>query len=98
MWKENRKRFTENSATDLQQVIIAAYILTADEKAFQSDHLRLLYVDNKLNIISKSCVHVGGVTITDVYMDWYQDAVAPEFWEQGIGEDYRVGGELGAPL
>lgn len=97
-WKKNPQQFIQNTSTDSQFDVTAAYILIADQEAFQSDHLRLLYVDYKLNVVRESRVQADGVTITDVIMDWDQTIVEPKFWEQGIGEKYRVDGELGTPL
>lgn len=97
-WKENPQRYIENEATRVQRNVTVAYILIADQEAFQTDHLRLLYVDYKLNIIRESRVEADDTTPTDVIMDWDQAGMSPDSWEQSIGEKYRVDGESGAPL
>ncbi|OJJ30809.1 hypothetical protein ASPWEDRAFT_118459 [Aspergillus wentii DTO 134E9] len=97
-WKEDKQKYIENMASSMQRDVTAAYMLIADEEAFETDHLRLLYVDYKLNIIRESRVEADGQWITDLIMDWDQAGMLDEFWERGIGEKYRVDGELGAPL
>lgn len=68
-WKEDRQRYIENITTGLQRQVTAAYLLVADEKAFQTDHLPLLYVDYKLNVIRESRVEADETSITDVVID-----------------------------
>lgn len=97
-WKEDKQKYIENMATSMQRGVTAAYMLVADEEAFGTGYLRLLYVDYKMNIIRESRVEADGQWITDVIMDWDQAGMLDEFWERGIGEKYRVDGELGAPL
>ena len=78
----------------------AAYILVADQKAFETGgQVRLVYVDGKRNVIWETRVEADAQTITAVIMDWDQLNLPPDLWEEGtIGDRYRVTGDLGREL
>ncbi|KAJ6088010.1 hypothetical protein N7467_006924 [Penicillium canescens] len=98
-WREDPHAFIEVEGASLLRTVAAAYFLVADQTAFETGHLRLMYVDGKRNVIRETRICVDGQTITDVIMDWDQLGLAPEFWEEGtIGDRYRVTGDLGREL
>ncbi|OKP06463.1 hypothetical protein PENSUB_6453 [Penicillium subrubescens] len=98
-WREDPHAFIEVEGASLLRTVAAAYFLVADQTAFETGHLRLMYVDWKRNVIRETRICVDGQTITDVIMDWDQLGLAPEFWEEGtIGDRYRVTGDLGREL
>ncbi|KAL4759195.1 uncharacterized protein BDW70DRAFT_169594 [Aspergillus foveolatus] len=99
-WREDRHRFVELEAADLLRTVAAAYILVADQEAFETGgQLRLFYLDGKRNIIRETRVEADAQTITDVIMDWDQLNLPPDLWEEGtIGDRYRVTGDLGREL
>ncbi|KAJ5985571.1 hypothetical protein N7522_012767 [Penicillium canescens] len=99
-WREDPDRFIEFEAADLLRTVAAAYILVADQKAFETGgQVRLVYVDGKRNVIQKTRVEADAQTITDVIMDWDQLNLPPDLWEEGtIGDRYRVNRDLGREL
>ncbi|KAJ6022826.1 hypothetical protein N7499_008145 [Penicillium canescens] len=99
-WREDPDRFIEFEAADLLRTVAAAYILVADQKAFETGgQVRLIYVDGKRNVIQETRVEADAQTITDVIMDWDQLNLPPDLWEEGtIGDRYRVNRDLGREL
>jgi hypothetical protein len=96
-WREDPHGLIEVEGADLLRTVAAAYILVADQTAFETGHVRLIYVDGKRDVIRET--RVDAQTITDVIMDWDQLNLPPELWEEGtIGERYRVTGDLGREL
>ncbi|EED17582.1 conserved hypothetical protein [Talaromyces stipitatus ATCC 10500] len=87
-WREDPHRFIELEAADLLRTVAAAYILVADQEAFETGgQLRLTRVE------------ADAQTITDVIMDWDQLNLPPDLWEEGtIGDRYHVTGDLGREL
>lgn len=99
-WREDPPRFIEVEAAGLLRTVAAAYILVADQKAFETGgQVRLVYVDGKRNVIRETRVEADAQTITDVIMNWDQLNLPPDLWEEGtIGDRYRVAGDLGREL
>ncbi|OQD77709.1 hypothetical protein PENDEC_c002G01583 [Penicillium decumbens] len=99
LWREDPYGLIEVEGADLLRIATVAYILVADQTAFEIGYVRLVYVDGRRNVIWGT--PVDAQTITDVIMDWDQLNLPLEFWEEGkgtIGERYRVTGDLGREL
>lgn len=98
-WREDPHRFIELEAAHLLRTVATTYFLIANQEAFETGRLRLVYVDGKRNVIQETRIEPDGQTITDVIMDWDQLNLPPELWEEGtIGDRYRVTGDLGREL
>lgn len=83
-------------ALRLQRAITVTYILIADQEAFETGCLWLLYLDCYRNIVREARIDAEKVGISEITMHWDQSM---ELWEHSnIGEKYRVGGELGESL
>lgn len=78
-WRENPHHFIEREATCLMRAIAATYMLIADQEAFESGLLRLVYLDYKRNIIREARVEGDETTITNIIMHWDQLNLDPEF-------------------
>lgn len=99
-WREDPHPFIEQEAAYLLRNVATAFMLVADQKAFETDgQLRLLYLDWRRNIIPETRVEAESQTITDVIMDWALLNLTPYLWEEGTtGDRYRVTGDLGKEL
>ncbi|KAJ5240325.1 uncharacterized protein N7469_001916 [Penicillium citrinum] len=86
-------KINEDIALRLQRVVTATYILIADQEAFDTGCLWLLYLDCYRNIVREAHINAEKVGISEVILHWEQTM---ELWEQSdVGEKYRLGGELG---
>ncbi|KAB8199237.1 hypothetical protein BDV34DRAFT_231414 [Aspergillus parasiticus] len=99
LWRKDPHRFIERKASRLLSAVTTSYILLADQEAFETDgRLRLIYLDNKRNIVRETRVDADGQTITDIIMAWFE-LTDPLELEDGItGDRYRVTGDLGREL
>lgn len=95
-WRENREAVIEEAATSMQHVMTEIYIIIADEEAFRSGRLLVVFLDGLRNIIRQARFD------TDVYN---VDYIVSGFTETNefavdttVGEKYRVEGELGKQL
>ncbi|KAB8235170.1 uncharacterized protein BDW43DRAFT_309544 [Aspergillus alliaceus] len=95
VWKKDPHRFVELNAAGLLRRVATKHVLLADREAFETDRLRLIYLDRKRNIIWKTCVDADEQTITDIIMSWFELADPLEMQEGTTGERYRVTGDLG---
>lgn len=98
-WKERESRYEIilDWASSLHRVITEVYLLIADEEAFQTKQLRLLYLDGKRNIVREARVDPDVWQMYDIIMQHYTVPTEPyEF--STVGEKYRVDGELGKEL
>jgi hypothetical protein len=98
-WKNDPHRFIEFKAAGLLRRVMTRYILLADQEAFETDgRLRLIYLDNKRNIVRETRVDADGQTITDIIMACFELTDPPELEEGITGDRYRVIGDLGREL
>ncbi|KAJ5318178.1 hypothetical protein PENANT_c052G11411 [Penicillium antarcticum] len=74
-WREDPHGWIEVEGADLLRTVAAAYILVADQTAFETGHVRLIYVDGERNVIRET--RFDTQTITDVIMDWAQLNLPP---------------------
>lgn len=89
-------RIIEDIALRLQRVVTATYILIADQEAFDTGCLWLLYLDCYRNIVREARIDAEEVGISEVILPWEQSM---ELWEHSnVGEKYRIEGELGRDL
>ncbi|KAE8419871.1 hypothetical protein BDV36DRAFT_293762 [Aspergillus pseudocaelatus] len=98
-WRKDRHRFIELKAAGLLRAVATRYMLLADQEAFETDgRLRLIYLDNKRNIVRETRVDADGQTITDIIMAWFELTDPPELEDGITGDRYRVTGDLGRKL
>jgi hypothetical protein len=95
----------------LQAAAVATFLLVADAHAWETDCLRLLYLDAKGNIVRHSTVEVEDAWYTRCWFDpgkmeeslWWpykHDLMSGELRETGseLGEKYLAHGEMGRSL
>lgn len=63
---EYRSNMTEESANPIQNVTIAAYLVIADQEAFQTGLLRLLFLDDDRKIVWDARVNRGPAEIMEL--------------------------------
>ncbi|KAB8067079.1 hypothetical protein BDV29DRAFT_186807 [Aspergillus leporis] len=98
-WRKDPHRFIELKAAGLLRAVTIRYMLLADQEAFETDgRLRLIYLDNKRNIVRETRVDADGQTITDIIMAWFELTDPPELEDGITGDRYRVTGDLGREL
>ncbi|KAE8377568.1 hypothetical protein BDV26DRAFT_208091 [Aspergillus bertholletiae] len=98
-WREDPHRFIEREASWLRRGVTTRYMLLADQEAFETGRLRLIYVDNQGNIVQETRVDADEQTITDVIMAWFELTEPLELEQEGItGDRYRITGDLGREL
>jgi hypothetical protein len=96
---------------ELQLAVVASFLLVADARAWETDRLRLLYLDSKGNVIRHTTVEVERAWETRDYWfaprfrntEWwrYKDDPAdgePEEPGAELGKKYRAHGEQGRVL
>ncbi|KAJ6138743.1 hypothetical protein N7471_005229 [Penicillium samsonianum] len=81
----------------LYRVITEVYLLITDKEAIQTKQLRLLYLDNKRNIVREGGVDPDIWQIYDIIIQHYTNPLYP-YEISTVGEKYRVNGELGKDL
>ncbi|KAJ5544835.1 hypothetical protein N7461_007139 [Penicillium sp. DV-2018c] len=83
----------------LRRTASKGYLAIADQEAFKTDMLRLIYHDGKRNIVQETRMAFNEQTFADVAVEWDQLSLPVELWDNGMtGEKYRVNGELGREL
>ncbi|PIG85387.1 hypothetical protein AARAC_002800 [Aspergillus arachidicola] len=97
LWS-NRDHFIEVAAADLLCTVAVMYMLIADQEAFDTGLLRLIYLDGKRNVIREMRVESDDQTITDIIMARFELTDPPGLEDAIIGERYRVTGDLGKEL
>lgn len=80
----------------LQKCATSTYIIIADEEAFQTGGLRVLYLDGFRNIIREGRIDPEVHDIFNLVTDWMETNELLE--GSTVGEKYRVNGELGREL
>ena len=98
-WRANRDNYIERESYFLRRIASKGYFSIADQEAFETDMLRLIYHDGKMNIVQEIRVEFNEQTFADVAVEWDQFLLPSDLWEGGMtGEKYRVNGELGREL
>lgn len=94
-WREGRDAIIERLAMRLHKLATRTYLILADEEAFRSGSLRLLYLDGFRNIVREGRMDPDIDDFFGVISIWMDS----ELLESSVvGEKYRVGGELGREL
>jgi hypothetical protein len=96
VWKRDRDAVIEEVAMALQKSATSTYIIIADEEAFQTGGLRVLYLDGFRNIIREGRIDPEIDDISNLVTDWMETNELLE--GSTVGEKYRVNGELGRDL
>ena len=79
----------------LHKLSTRTYLILADQEAFQSGSLRLLYLDGFRKIVRESRLDPEIDDLFGVISKWMDS----ELLENSVvGDKYRVGGELGKEL
>lgn len=98
-WTANRDNYIEREFAYLRRIASEGYLAIADQEAFKTDMLRLIYYDGKRNIVQETRTEFDEQTFADVAVGWDQLSLPLELWRDGkTGEKYRVNGELGREL
>ena len=98
-WRADRNKCLELETSDIRRTVSKGYFAIADEEAFKTDRLRLIYLDGKRNIVQEGRVDFNEQTFADVAVEWDQLALSVDLWDEGmVGEKYRIDGELGREL
>ncbi|KAI2786053.1 hypothetical protein POX_h09818 [Penicillium oxalicum] len=98
-WRANRDNCIEKQSDFLRRTASKGYLAIADQEAFETDMLRLIYLDGKRNIVQETRMAFDEQTFADVAVEWDQLSLPMQLWEDGkTGEKYRVNGELGREL
>jgi hypothetical protein len=69
-WTQNRVNMTKASAKRLQNISRVAYIVIADQEAFQTGQLRLLCLNDQRNIVREVRLDQKPVEITGLISHW----------------------------
>lgn len=94
-WHEDRDGVIEACALRLHSLTTRTYLLIADEEAFRSNSLLLLYLDGFRNIVREARLDPEIDDIFGVVGLWMDGELLRT---SVVGEKYRVGGELGKEL
>ncbi|KAJ6189089.1 hypothetical protein N7519_003997 [Penicillium mononematosum] len=95
-WREDRDAIIDSCAMELQNYATVTYLIIADEEAFRSGSLRVLYLDGFRNIIREGRMDPVDDDIFNVIGIWME---TDEFLQSStVGEKYRAKAELGREL
>lgn len=97
-WREATDRGTilEDFATALQKVATRTYLILADEEAFRSRSLRVLYLDGFRNIVREGRMDPVDDDVFNMIGIWME---TNDFLQNStVGEKYRASAELGREL
>ncbi|KAJ5347425.1 uncharacterized protein N7506_000678 [Penicillium brevicompactum] len=95
-WHEKRDTLIESAGALLQNEVVDTYLFIADLEAFESNRLRLLYLDPFRNIVREGRLDAEGEGIGYVMDSWAGSL--PLYRHSVAGDKYRVNGELGKVL
>lgn len=95
-WYEKRDTVIETLGHIMQYEVVDTYLLIADKEAFDSNRLRLLYLDTFRNIVREGRLDSEGKGIGGVMDSWGESAMMDKVTV--AGNKYRVNGELGQVL
>ncbi|KAJ5555618.1 hypothetical protein N7535_008052 [Penicillium sp. DV-2018c] len=94
-WREGRDAIIGSLAMRLHKLSTRTYIILADQEAFQSGSLRLLYLDGFRNVVREGRLDPESDDLFGVISKWMDS----ELLENSVvGDRYRVSGELGKKL
>jgi hypothetical protein len=94
-WREGRDAIIESLAMRLHKLSTRTYLILADQEAFQSGSLRLLYLDGFRNVVREGRLDPEIDDLFGVISKWMDS----ELLENSVvGDKYRVSGELGKEL
>lgn len=94
-WCDKRDTVIETLAMGLHWVSTSTYLLIADEEAFYTNKLRLLYLDGFRNIVREGHLDPEIDPIWGVANTWRNCELIETTL---VGDKYRVNGELGKEL
>ncbi|KAJ5367721.1 hypothetical protein N7541_001662 [Penicillium brevicompactum] len=96
VWYEKRDTVIETCGDILQYEVVDTYLLIADKEAFDSNRLRLLYLDTFQNIVREGRLDAEGKGIGGAMDSWRESVMMHKITV--AGDKYRVNGELGQVL
>lgn len=95
-WRDDRDTIIDSLAIGLQKCAKRAYLILADEEAFRSGSLYVLYLDGFRNVIREGRMDPEIHDLFGVVGTWVE---TNEFLEGStVGEKYRASAELGREL
>ncbi|KAJ5372783.1 hypothetical protein N7517_004789 [Penicillium concentricum] len=95
-WREDRDAIIDSCAIGLQNYVTRTYIILADEEAFRSGWLRVLYLDGFRNIVREVRSDPVLDDISSMIGTWMETNGFPQ--GSTVGEKYRASAELGREL
>ncbi|KAJ5121602.1 uncharacterized protein N7515_009563 [Penicillium bovifimosum] len=95
-WREHRHVFVDDYTTELQHYVTRTCLIIADEEAFRSGRLQVIYLDGFRNIVRELRLDAEFYDISSVDLTWMIKNAFPEDFT--VGEKYRVSAELGREL
>jgi hypothetical protein len=95
-WREDRDTIIDGLVMELQKCATRTYLILADEEAFRSGNLRVLYLDGFRNVIREGRIDPEFHDIFGVIGIWMETDEIPEGCN--VGEKYRASAELGREL
>lgn len=95
-WHNDRFAVIERAAISLQRSATSTYIIIADEEAFRSGGLRVLYLDAFRRIVREGRIDPEADDVSSIVGSWMETSGLMEY--STVGERYRVNGDLGREL
>lgn len=95
-WLHERNSVIESTATPLQKVATSTYMFVADEEAFRTGRLLVLYLDGFRRVIREGRVDGELDDIGSIIGTWMETNDLLEY--ATLSERYRVDGDLGRKL
>ncbi|KAJ5089174.1 hypothetical protein N7532_007858 [Penicillium argentinense] len=95
-WLHERDSVIESTGTALQKVATSTYMIIADEEAFQTGKLLVLYLDGFRRVIREARIDGERDDIGSIVGSWMETSDLLEY--STLSERYRVNGDLGREL
>lgn len=95
-WRNNRDSVIESVGMSLQRSATCTYIIIADEEAFESGRLRVLYLDGLRRIVREGRIEPERDDIGSIVGSWMETSDLLDY--ATLDDKYRVNGEIGKEL
>ncbi|CAI7633482.1 unnamed protein product [Penicillium manginii] len=95
-WLHERDSVIESTGMALQKVVTSTYMVAADQEAFQTGKLLVLYLDGFRRVIREVRIDDELDDIGSIVGSWTETSDLPDY--SILSERYRVNGDLGREL
>jgi hypothetical protein len=95
-WRRDPNSVIESAGMGLQRMVTSTYILIADEEAFRSGSLLVLYLDGFRRVVRGGRIDQELDDVANIVAVWMCTADLMEY--STVSERYRVNGDLGREL